>query len=101
MKAVAVAGRAGIPNDERDKKQSAGQGSQFTQEPSVIIPSFGEENLVWEDFTLLLKNSFELLKKSNRVLNFQVRVWMLLVQTSPAAANLPGDKHRWVRVHTG
>lgn len=59
VKAVAVAGRAGIPNDERDKKQSAGQGSQFTQEPSVIIPSFGEENLVWEDFTLLLKNSFE------------------------------------------
>lgn len=52
-------GRAGIPNDERDKKQSAGQGSQFTQEPSVIIASFGKENLVWEDFTLLLKNSFE------------------------------------------
>lgn len=70
----------------------------FMQELSMITSGFGKENSVWEGFAFLVVNSFESCKKSSRVLNLQVRILALLMQMSSAAANLAGDKHKWVRV---
>lgn len=76
------------------------EGGVYKHSRSGIISGFGKEHSVWEDFAFLLKDSVERCqKKSNGVLNFQVRIWVLLMQMSSAAADLPDDKDNWVRVY--